>query len=80
MQIGDQIYIRRSSAHLFTDVVHEGKHALDFLNGIVKKFTTWDLEFRAYFAEWEFQNKLGLPLDFESIKDIWFHIWENYPK
>lgn len=34
MQIGDQIYVRSSSTSLISDGVHEGTHAMDYLNGI----------------------------------------------
>lgn len=37
MLVGNQIYVRRGSASVFSDVVHEGTHVIDFLDGIDEK-------------------------------------------
>lgn len=34
VQVGNQIYMRRLSASIYSDVVHEGTHAMDFINNI----------------------------------------------
>ena len=48
---GNKIYLRRSSSSLFSDLVHEGTHSLDFLAGIPEsKISGWEGEIKAYTA------------------------------
>jgi hypothetical protein len=59
MQIEDSIYIRAGRGNYdYSAIVHEGTHALDFLDG----FTGWKYLFekRAYFYEHTFELQKGL--------------------
>lgn len=78
--IGNKIYLRRSSGSLLSDTVHEGTHALDYLNGfgLNSTKTTWQWEKRAFFYEHQFQLSTGVKPDFNSQSDMMFHIWSNY--
>ena len=79
MQIGDQIYVRSSSASLISDVVHEGTHAVDYLNGIDESIiSSWTGETTAYGAERLFQIESGMPVQFTNEEDMMIHIWGNY--
>ena len=81
MQVGNQIYVRSSSATLFSDVVHEGVHAMDFINGVDESvISSWSGETSAYNAERLFQLESGMPVQFESEEDMMVHIWSNYKK
>lgn len=81
MQVGNQIYVRSSSASFFSDVVHEGVHAMDFINGIDERtISSWSGETSAYNAERLFQIESGMPVQFESEEDMMVHIWSNYKK
>lgn len=49
MLVGNQIYVRRGSASVFSDVVHEGIHVIDFLDGIDERtISSWAGETKAY--------------------------------
>ena len=78
--IGNKIYLRRSSSSLVSDTVHEGTHALDYLNGfgLNSTKTTWQWEKRAFFYERQFQLSTGAKPEFNSSSDMMFHIWSNY--
>lgn len=79
MQVGNQIYVRSSSASIFSDVVHEGIHAIDFLNGVDETIiSSWIGETSAYEAEREFQLLKGFETQFISEEDMMVHIWSNY--
>ena len=79
MQVGNQIYVRNSSASIFSDVVHVGIHAIDFLNGIDETIiSSWVGETSAYEAEREFQLFKGFETQFISEEDMMVHIWSNY--
>ena len=81
MQVGNQIYVRSSSASLFSDVVHEGVHAMDFINGVDESvISSWSGETSAYSAERLFQLESGMQVQFESEEDMMVHIWSNYKK
>lgn len=81
MQVGKQIYVRMSSLYLLSDIVHEGTHAIDFINGVPQSvISSWPGEIRAYSAERAFQLKIGLPLQFKSEEDMMIHIWSNYER
>ena len=79
--IGNQIYLRSSSASIISDLIHEGTHVLDYLSGInVKNIRSWNGEIRAYRAEREFQIKTKRKLDFENDDDLLVHVWKNYER
>lgn len=79
--IGKQIYLRRSSASIICDLIHEGKHVLDYLSGInINNIRSWDGEIRAYRAEREFQISTKRKLDFENDDDLLVHVWKNYER
>ena len=81
MQVGNQIYVRSSSASLFSDVVHEGVHAMDFINGVDESvISSWSGETSAYSAERLFQLESGMQVQFVSEEDMMVHIWSNYKK
>ena len=80
-QIGDNIYLRRSSVDILSDAVHEGVHAKDYYRTKnQKEISSWAGEIRAYSAEREFQIKAGLPVTFKNIDDMMVHIWREYPR
>ena len=79
LQKGNQIYLRGSSASLFSDVVHEGTHAKDYLNGIGEDIIASKKgEIRAFSMERDFQIASGMPIEFETLDDIIVHVWKNY--
>ena len=79
MQVGDQIYVRSSSSSILSDVVHEGAHALDYLNGIDEGIiSSWTGEMTAYSAERLFQIESGMSVQFASEEEMLVHIWSNY--
>lgn len=81
MQVGNQIYMRRSSASIYSDVVHEGTHAIDFINNIPQsEISSWPGEIRAYSAERLFQIESCMPVQFATENDMLIHIWSNYKK
>ncbi|MBU5473134.1 pre-toxin TG domain-containing protein [Roseburia sp. MSJ-14] len=81
MQVGEQIYVRSSSVSLFSDIVHEGTHAIDYYNGIDENIiASWTGETTAYNAERLFQIESGMSVQFESEEDMMVHIWSNYSK
>lgn len=78
--VGDQIFVRRSSANILSETVHEGTHALDFLRGLPDETTEdlWSLEKRAFFYERQYQRAVGSSVDFASIDEMLEFIFENY--
>lgn len=77
---GNQIYLRSSSSSFLTDALHEGTHALDFLNGFGRNGASlrqW--ENRAWFYERQFQQWTGGSVDFGDVGDMFRHINANYP-
>lgn len=63
--------------HLY--VVHEGTHAIDFLNGVDETIiSSWTGETSAYSAEREFQLFKGMETQFATEDDMMVHIWSNY--
>ena len=80
-QVGNQIYMRRSSVSIYSDVVHEGTHAMDFINNIPQReISSWAGEIRAYSAERLFQIESGMPVQFATENDMLIHIWSNYKR
>jgi len=80
MAYGNKIYLRRSSTNILTDTVHEGTHALDYVNGfgLNSPKSVWQWEKRAFFYEHQFQKSAGMTPDFATPRDMMFHIWRNY--
>ncbi len=79
--VGNQIYLRASSASIASDLVHEGTHAIDYISGVkVNNIRTWPGEIRAYKAEREFQMKTNRNVDFATEDDLLVHVWKNYPR
>lgn len=80
-QKGDQIYVRRSSPTIISDVVHEGTHVIDYVNGMDQNvISSWTGEIRAFREERLFQINSGIPLQFSTEDDMMIHIWANYPR
>ncbi len=71
-----KIYIRRSSADLVSSVLHEGIHAMDYINGI--KYDPINSELKSYRAEHLFQKSSGRKTEFASDEDIIVHVHTNY--
>ena len=79
--VGKQVYLRKNSASIISELVHEGQHALDFIHGIKESsIRTWPGEIRAYKAEREFQMKTKRPVDFANENDLLVHVWRNYKR
>ena len=80
-QVGKHIYLRKSSASIVSDLVHEGNHAYEFISGVnPREILTWPGEIRAYKAEREFQIKTKRRVDFPNEDDLLVHVWKNYDK
>lgn len=80
-QLADQIYIRRGSTNLLSDIVHEGTHVLDELLGTVTvpyQVNPYAWEKRAFFYERQFQRAGGGTVEFGSIKAMLNFIYTNY--
>lgn len=73
----NQIRLRRSALKGYSNFVHEGTHAYDYLQG---KITPSSLkgELRAYSNEHEYQIKKGEHIDFKDSDEILVHIKLNY--
>lgn len=81
LTVGNQIYLRASSASIISDLVHEGNHAIEYISGIsVNNIRTWPGEIRAYKAEREFQIKTKRDLTFKNENDLLVHVWSNYER
>ena len=83
VQVKKQIYLRKSAdpASLFSSVVHEGTHVLDYIDGIPEDVIGgWAGEMRAYTEERLFQLNAKLPVDFLDVNDMKVHIWMNYER
>lgn len=80
-QQSGEIFLRRTSKTLLVDAVHEGTHALDwldFINGRLYRPTQWGSEFRAYRAEQNFLQQLGQPQELRTLEEIDLHIRAHY--
>jgi RHS repeat-associated protein len=73
---GERIYLRKDSASIVSDTVHEGTHALDYKQGFSGTDHQW--EKRAYFYERQFQMATRRPVDFQNISDMLDHIRQYY--
>ena len=79
--IDNKIYIRRNSSTIHSDIVHEGTHAMDYLNGLpYERISSWDGEIKAYTAEHYFQKASSLVVQFINEDEIKVHVWANYKK
>ena len=79
--IDDKIYLRRNSGTIYSDIVHEGTHAMDYLNGLpYDRISSWEGEIKAYTAEHHFQKASGLAVEFANEDEIKVHVWSNYRK
>ena len=66
---------------IHSDNVHEGTHAMDYINGVpYEKTSSWDGEIKAYTAEHHFQKAAGLPVQFANENEIKVHVGSNYKK
>jgi hypothetical protein len=79
-QRGEFIYIRRSSARMKSDIIHEGTHVLDEAQGSLPSYglNPYIWEKRAYFYERQFQVAEGGNPEFLTIESMLDHIWMNY--
>ena len=76
---GNKIYLRRDSISIHSNIVHEGTHALEFINGVSRlSIGSKEGEIRAFKAEHEFQKAAKLPLEFRNEDEIRVHVWLNY--
>jgi len=78
LQHGNKVYLRRASALIDGDLVHEGKHVLDWFKGGVRYKSVYVSEFRAYSAQRAFQIAKAGESQFSGVFDIIKHIWRNY--
>lgn len=69
--------MRRSALHGYTNFVHEGTHAYDYLQGVIKP-ASYKGELRAYMNEHEYQIKKGEHVEFQDSGEIRVHIKLNY--
>jgi hypothetical protein len=75
---GEKIYHRSSSSidKFFSEVVHEGTHAKDYIDDILDTGHSW--EKRASFYERAFQEATGMEKDFDTIYAMLEFIYNNY--
>lgn len=73
----NQIYIRRSALKGYTNFVHEGTHAYDYIKGVIKP-ASFEGELRAYMNEHEYQIKKGEHVEYEGEDEIRVHIKLEY--
>lgn len=79
MQVGNNIYVRKSSKTILSDIVHEGTHASDFYTGISQKdISSIKGEIKAYTEEYYYQKKKYGKTSFSSIDEIKAHVHNNY--
>lgn len=77
--IDNKIYLRKNSNQLLSDIIHEGTHALDYINKFgFNGLSQWAWEKRAYFYERQFQISTGIEVNHATIHDMLMHIWMNY--
>ena len=66
---GEHILLRANSRSFLTEIMHEGVHATDYVNGygkgVLKSVVSWEI--RARFYERQFQLRHGLPVDFAKL-------------
>ena len=78
-QRGRNIYIRKSSITGYSVFVHEGTHAMDFVNGVAEKLIgSHQGEFKAFVHEHDYQIKKGEKVEFKNKDEILVHIKINY--
>jgi hypothetical protein len=74
----NKIFVANDSDDILGRIVHEGTHALDYLNGNVQKMTTHQLEKRAWFQERMFQLWMDQPTQFSTIDEMIQFIKQYY--
>ena len=75
----NKIYIRKNSISIHSDIVHEGTHAVDYLQGVPYKIiSSRKGEMKAYKEEHYFQKASGLSIQFDNEDEIRVHVWLNY--
>jgi RHS repeat-associated protein len=80
-QVNKQIYVRRGSQTIISDVVHEGTHVIDYINQFgINGLSMWSWEKRAFFYERQFQIATGSYVEFSTIEDMLVHIYSNYKR
>jgi hypothetical protein len=80
-QLGNQIYVRRGSSSLLSDVVHEATHVLDELHATVTVpyyINPYAWEKRAFLYERQFQRAGGGAVEFNTIQEMLDFIYRNY--
>ena len=81
LAIENKIYLRRDSISIYSDMIHEGTHALDYTNGIeFNEISSYEGEMRAFKAEHEFQKAVGIKPDFKNEEEIKVYVLVNYGK
>lgn len=79
LQIGNNIYVRKSSETILSDIVHEGTHAIDHNNGISSKdISSIKGEIKAYTEEYNYQRKKYGKTTFSSKDEIIVFVHNNY--
>lgn len=93
--LGGKTFYRSSASvdDFLTEIVHEGSHVID--NILKKKMlkdckakkeidgiigNNWEQEIRAYSHERDWQLKIRIKPEYESIQDIEKHVKIEYPK
>lgn len=75
-QVGNQIYVRRGSRSMFSNLVHEGTHVLNYTNGFgINGASRWSWEKRAYFYERQYQIATESKVDYSTIDDMLVYIF-----
>lgn len=79
LQIGNNIYVRKSSETILSDIVHEGTHAKDFFIGVPQSTISSRIgEMKAYTEEHNYQKKKYGKTVFSSVDEIKVHVYNNY--
>lgn len=79
LQFEDNIYVRKSSKTILSDIVHEGTHAYEFKSGKTQKaVSSKSGEIKAYVAEHNFQKKKYGVTTFSSTDEIKDFVNKNY--
>jgi hypothetical protein len=77
----EQIYVRRESPSLLSDIIHEGTHALDSYHKTVTVpygHNPYPWEKRAFFYERQFQVAGDGAVEFETIQEMLDFIYKAY--
>jgi hypothetical protein len=74
--IGESLYLRKSSASILSDAVHEGTHGLDYLRGFAGGTYQW--EKRAFFFERQFQLWTGMEPEYSTVAGMLHFLYIAY--